>query len=402
MLFRNLLLVLGALFVLAGGALGVIWLRQERVPVQSAEGTAQRRTEILSAAHVIPSGTLLQAADTTWKEIEPSQLRPGNIVRGQTSEAEFLGAFTTRDFASGEALVASDLIKVADRRFLAAVLKPGLRAASIFVDAAQSSSGLLLPGNHVDVILTQVLEESGNGPKKKTITETVKSENTTKETVAETDESANNPKKQTVAETVLEDVRIIAVDQTLSQQPKAGLEGAIDARTPKTVTLELTERQAEKLSVAEKLGQIQISVRPLENAASAAGAEDRRSDPVWGGDVSQALKKFSRLQEDLAREIQARKLAEKAAQEKLARETAARNSAEKTAEAFKDELAKAQEAIAASQRLIPACMPGQRPPCGTGSSLESSLRWPPRLYFPAQNPVVFSGPDSKDQSAERR
>ncbi len=335
MLFRNLLLILGALFILAGAALGVVWLKrgaeQQDAANNQAAASAPSRLEILSASRAIPSGTLLQEGDIGWTDIEQSQLRPGNLVRGQASEAEFLGAVTTRDFANGEAFIASELIKIGSAGFLSAVLKPGKRAVSMFVDAAQSSSGLVIPGNRVDVILTQSFGDS-----------------------------QNNSKKQSVAETVLEDVRIIAVDQTLNQHAKTGLADAVganpDTRLPKTVTLEVTARQAEILSVAEKLGQLQISVRPLENAVS-AGAAERRPSPAWGADVSPALRDYALR---LAQE-EARKAEEAAAQARKAQE---------------------QAQPASAPAMASACKPGQRPPCGTGSTLEASVRWPPLAFDP--------------------
>ncbi len=325
MLLRNLLLILGALFILAGAALGVVWLRHGPVSPEAASREAAApssagRIEVLSAAHAIASGTLLQPSDIAWKELAPNQLRPGNLVRGEISEAEFMGAVTIRDFADGESLTASELIKLGSRKFLSAVLKPNHRAVSIFVDAAQSSSGLVLPGNHVDVILTQSFEGA-----------------------------TKTSKKQSVAETVLEDVRIIAVDQALGQQPKTGPVDAAnltpESRIPKTVTLELTAREAEILSVADKLGQLQISVRPLENAASAAAAE-KRPAPAWSTDVSRALGEYMRLGQA--------------------------------------EAAKKPEAVPA-ETIVAACKPGQRPPCGTGSTLESSVRWPPLTPYAAVN-----------------
>jgi pilus assembly protein CpaB len=186
-------------------------------------------------------------------------------VRGQVAESEFLGASTRRDFATGEPLIASDLLKHSDRRFLAAVLKPGARAISISVDAAQSASGLILPGNRVDVILTQNLGEvTGEG------------------------------KRKVVAETILQDIRVIAVDQAINQQgkaPAAGPQFFGEARMPKTVTLELTKRQAEMVFVALQLGFLQLAVRPLEDASS-AGKEREAAHyvrPTYGTDVSPAL-----------------------------------------------------------------------------------------------------------------
>ncbi len=269
MFFRNVLLVLGGLCIVAGMALAYLWLGG---PASSTDAPRQETPEpqptqmaVLSAVRDIVAGSLLQQGDVAWKDIASSELRPGNLVRGQASEAEFVGALAKRDFASGEALVASDVVKLNDRRFLAAALKPGSRAISIAVDAAQSASGLVMPGNHVDGILTQSLgDPAGEG------------------------------KWKIVAETILQNIRVIAVDQTLNQQPKAQAAPQLftEPHFPKTVTLELTGRQAEMVFVALQLGSLQLSVRPIENAEEKPGpkAESAQSAPTWAYDVSPALK----------------------------------------------------------------------------------------------------------------
>jgi pilus assembly protein CpaB len=226
---------------------------------------------VLVAAHAISTGTLLQSSDLVWKDVAPGELRPGNLARGEANEAEFFGAIARRDFAEGEALIASDVLKHNDRRFLAAVLKPGNRAVSIAVDATQSASGLILPGNHVDIILTQTLAESAE-------------------------------KKRSVGETILMNVRVIAVDQALGQPLTRSASAAdsisqtVEPRLPRTVTLEVTERQAEKVFVALQMGALQLSVRPLE-LANETGADDAgpANSATWSSDVSAAVKKSSRV-----------------------------------------------------------------------------------------------------------
>lgn len=269
MFFRNSLLILGLLFVLSAAALGYLLLAGQDAPTEANLPEAPAATiAVLSAAHAIPSGTLLQSDDLLWKDISAPEIRPGNLVRGQISETDYLGASTQRDFAGGEALVAGDLLKASDRRFLAAVLRPGNRAISIAVDAAQSASGLILPGNHVDVILTQTFADMGLEGR-----------------------MALEGRKKIVAETILQDVRVIAVDQALHQQAKTpvGSQYSGEARLPKTVTLELTRRQAEMVFVAQQLGHLQLSVRPLETA-SALTPEPGQGLPTWGADVSPALR----------------------------------------------------------------------------------------------------------------
>jgi pilus assembly protein CpaB len=267
MFVRNLLLVIGILSLLAGIALSVVWFNQMGRP--AIETPALARMAVLVATHPVPAGTLLRPEDIRWKDIGPNEIKAGNLVRGQVSELEFIGAITRRPFAADESLVASDLVKPSERQFLAAVLKPGTRAVSISVDAPQSAAGLILPGDQVDVILTQSFGES----------------------VADTS-------RKSVAETVLRNVRVIAVDQALSTpaRPTTAPRGAFTAesRVPKTVTFELTEQQAERLYVAAQLGRLQLSVRPLEVPADAAAQAVREGGATWASDVSPALNEIAR------------------------------------------------------------------------------------------------------------
>jgi pilus assembly protein CpaB len=86
-----------------------------------------------------------------------------------------------------------------------------------------------------------------------------------------------------VAETVLQNVRVIAIDQQLAQ---GGSPAAEKGKTARTVTLEVNEEQAERVQVAESIGHLSLAVRsaePLLRASSSAPA------PVWAGDVSRAL-----------------------------------------------------------------------------------------------------------------
>ncbi len=261
--FRNLLLAIGVIFVLAGLGLSLVWIRMNQ-PQQEAAPQDVSRPAMLVARHPLPTGTLLRPDDIGWELMKPGDTRPGVLRRGQVSDTEYLGALTRRDFAEGEALIATELVKPSDRRFLAAVLKPGRRAVSISVNAPQSSSGLVLPGDYVDVILTQHFREN-----------------------------IAPPTRRSVGETVLHNVRVVAVDRSLGTTAKSADEGKTptpEARVPKTITLELNEQQVQTLFVSMQLGKLQLAVRPLEGAGMARVSMLRRQPPTWAVDVSPALK----------------------------------------------------------------------------------------------------------------
>lgn len=268
MLVRNLLLAVGVLSLLGGLALSLIWFSQVGNAPPAADAPPARHA-VLVTARAIPAGTLLRPEDMSWKEIAARDIRPGNLMRGQTAEADFAGAILRRDFQAGEPLIASELVKPNERQFLAAALRPGMRAVSIAVDAPQSAAGLILPGDQVDVILTQTFGDT-----------------------------ATDPNFRSVAETILHNVRVIAIDQTLNiartGPPVARSVVSTEPRTPRTVTFEVTERQAERLVVASQLGRLQLSVRPLEIAPMSPAEGKRDMPPTWAADVSPALNELTR------------------------------------------------------------------------------------------------------------
>lgn len=271
MLFRNVLLALGLFCLVAGAVLSAVWLDQIRRSTVEEKAPEAARPAILVAPHWIPAGTLLGQGDLVWKEVAPGEMRAGALVRGRVSEAEYYGAIARRDFETNEPLIAGELVKSGDRQFLAAVLRPGTRAVSLAVDASQSVSGLALPGDYVDLILTQSFNEA-----------------------------VADPGRKSVGETVLRHIRVIAVDQSLTTVTKSSATDrgvfVTESRIPKTVTLELDERQAELMFVASQLGRLNLSVRSLERPGPGDVGKPAMSVRTWASDVSPALSQLARKQ----------------------------------------------------------------------------------------------------------
>ena len=258
-LLLNLLLALGALALVAGAA--IIVLRMTSSPGGDAQAGMQKPA-ILVASHAIRSGSLLRSEDVAWKEIDPAGIVPGELVRGSVATSDYSGAVVRRNFASGEPLQDTSIVKPSEHGFLAAVLSPGDRAVTIIVGPSESASGLVLPGDYVDVILTQNL-----------------------------DSYTTDPARKTVSETVLHDVRVIALDRNMSASADAaapsaslGLAPAV-SHLPKTITLEVNEQQAQRLMVANSLGHIDLALRALQTGGQGAAT----SVPTWADDVSPAL-----------------------------------------------------------------------------------------------------------------
>jgi pilus assembly protein CpaB len=138
-----------------------------------------------------------------------------------------------------------------------------MRATTVGVDAISGAAGLIWPGDHVDVLLTQTLDDP---------------------TV---------PIGQRIAaELVLTDVRVIATGQQLVQGAVNNGGNAAPPPSATTVTLEVTPEEAERCAVAARLGSLSLVVHSSEAgpvsaqtpAETAAG-----NQPVWADEVSPAL-----------------------------------------------------------------------------------------------------------------
>jgi pilus assembly protein CpaB len=261
MLVRVVLVLLVGLGLL--GLVGAFLLSQQQAPVPVAVVNAPPPpVRVLVAARPVRAGALIVPEDLDSAAIEEDKIVPGSLRDTQASRLQLRGAMARRSLGAGEAFMPGDVLSPGDRGFLAAVLEPGMRAVTIGVDAVTGTAGLIWPGDHVDLLLTQTLEDQ------------------------------TLPTDHRVAgETVMEDVRVIAVDQQLvqgAQGPNGQQKG-----TNSTITLEVSPVDAERVEVAARIGRLSLTVHPAAQAVAVAGepaVTPEPPQPVFAGDVSAALR----------------------------------------------------------------------------------------------------------------
>ncbi len=255
----SLRLALGSLLLLAAVGLGLVGYQLTRPPktvTVAAEAPPLPLTvDVLVAAHSMPAGTLMKDEDFTKKAIPSTEVPNGALTDAPEIRAGLHGALLRHYLDTGNIMMAGDVLRPRDRGFLAAVLAPGARAISVGVDAISGDGGLIWPGDRVDLILTQELDQK-DAPLA----------------------------KRFVSETVLSDVRVVAVDQSIAQGAVANGDNAT-GKIARTVTLEVSPEQAERAALAERLGKVTLAIRAVDGVMEATG----RRTSVYGGDVSQAL-----------------------------------------------------------------------------------------------------------------
>ena len=252
-------IVLSGLFLLAALGLGLVGYQVTRPPKTVATlpevPPPPLTVDVLVAAHSLPAGTLMKDEDFTKKAVLSADAPKGAMTDSPDTRPGLSGALLRHYLDAGNILMTGDVLNPRDRGFLAAVLAPGARAISVGVDAITGDGGLIWPGDRVDMILTQELDQK------------------------------DLPlAKRFVSETVMSDVRVVAVDQRIAQGAVLGIDKAT-GRLARTVTLEVSPHQAERAALAERLGKITLAIRAVDGVAEATG---RRSS-VYGGDVSPAL-----------------------------------------------------------------------------------------------------------------
>ncbi|MBV8936879.1 MAG: Flp pilus assembly protein CpaB [Alphaproteobacteria bacterium] len=258
--------ILTLLFLVSLCVVVVLGLRA--LPREVGLEMAASNDEVLVAAAALPGGTLLRAKDVAWQptagRVQPGQItRPANLAGNQNfgleqqARAEVYGAALRSSVVGGEPIRRSVIVKPGDRDFLQVVLAPQARAIAIPVATGGASTGILYPGDRVDVILTQTFKN-------------------------------DLPlARRSVGETVVQNLRVLAVDP-IDSRPNGAANGF-----GRTVTLEVTPDQAERVNVAAELGKLSLTLRSASaiNGAGAASTSVMTSGmrPIWAGDVSPAL-----------------------------------------------------------------------------------------------------------------
>ena len=209
------------------------------------------KVRVLVAAKPLRPGALLKADDLAGKEVDEDKLPPGYIADEGNARRMLTGGMIRRSMAPSDIIATTEVLRPGDHGFLAAVLSPGFRAVTVAVDSVSGTAGLIWPGDRVDLILTQSIDDTNAAPG-----------------------------RRVAAETVLRDVRVIAIDQQLVQ----GATGVVDSMPARTITLEVSSANAEQVQVATRLGRLSLAVRSAEH-----GPSEDKEGTTWAGDVSGAL-----------------------------------------------------------------------------------------------------------------
>ena len=193
--------------------------------------------KVLVARKYLPAGTIIDAeamAYQAWpKELVQNAYYTEGTPDGDISK--LLGTVVRNPITAGQPVTRGSLVGPNDRGFLAAALTPGMRAVTVPVSKTTGGAGFIFPGDRVDMVLSQDVVGGGDGPPLK------------------------------VSETIVRNLRVLATDQRYDSKDE---EGKTVVKESTSVTVEATPRIAEKIAVAQTMGQLSLTLRSIaDNAA---------------------------------------------------------------------------------------------------------------------------------------
>jgi len=198
---------------------------------KASPAAAAAGPQVLVAATALPAGAIVKPGQVRWQAWPVNAPTAGYFTGANAKLDQMNGAIVRSSVDAGEPLTASRIVQPGERGFLAAVLQPGYRAVTVTVTASTGVAGFVMPGDRVDLILSRSLEGGG-------------------------------PQRRFVSETVLQDVRVLAMDQRAAQAKK-------DVTIPQTATLEVTPKGAEIIAVTSQVGPLSLSLRSLAEPQAA-------------------------------------------------------------------------------------------------------------------------------------
>jgi pilus assembly protein CpaB len=238
--------------------LGAFWLMKGILnkPTVTKVDVQVNTTEVMVARADIGLGHVASEASFRWQSWPSDAVPPGAITRrggGGNPMREFQGAIARAPILAGEPITKSKLVKAGEGGVLASILPQGMRAISTKISEESAVGRLILPNDHVDVILIRRLRNKGGS-------------------------------EEHVSDTLFRNVRVLAIGQRI--EVKEGQKNA----DGNTATLELSPRQAELLALAKSMGEISLSLRSVADFEKSGQGPSAGDDPLKSKDRGNAIK----------------------------------------------------------------------------------------------------------------
>ena len=241
--------LIGISIALGAGALAFVvaqnFTKAAPAPVVVQQNDKLDVVQVLVARSEIGLGQVVAESNFRWQDWPKEAISPSFVTKSSRPNAQrdMAGAIARSAFGAGEPITSAKLIKAGSGGVLAAILPPGMRATSIKIDEKTAVGKMILPNDHVDVLLTS------------------------------RSRGRNGSSEDVSTEVLFRNIRILAIGQQIDvKDGKRTSEGSV-------ATLELSPGQAEMVTQAGVRGEVSLVLRSIADiSAGESGGEDRTKE----------------------------------------------------------------------------------------------------------------------------
>lgn len=219
------------IFIVAAVLIGLVAVVLANSYFSGVEERRDRVAEEVNLARIVVATQPLDfGAPLTAENVRLQAFPASSVPEGAFTTVESVlsgGRVALRPIVPNEPVLASKISGPGGRAVLSANLADGMRAVAISLDAVRGVSGFVRPGDVVDIFLTRPMR--GDGADAQDLT----------------------------TEVVLENIKVLAIDQVAS-------EAATEPSVASTAVVELTQRDAQKITLAGRIGTLSVALRNIE------------------------------------------------------------------------------------------------------------------------------------------
>jgi pilus assembly protein CpaB len=243
--------IIGFSVAAAAGGLAFVLARSMTTTAPPPAPVVQQQVDmaqVLVARNDIGIGQIASESSFRWQEWPRQALSPSFVTRQARPKAasELSGAIARTGITANEPVNGNKLIKPGSGGVLAAILTPGMRAMSVKISEHTSVGRLILPNDHVDLMLTARQRSRTGG------------------------------QEDITTEVVLRNVRVLAIGQMLEvKEGRKNAEGNVAA-------LELSPSQVELVAQATMRGELSLALRSVADIGTGAALADEKKDRGTG------------------------------------------------------------------------------------------------------------------------
>lgn len=215
--------------------------KPQEVQVSDRSAPQVEAVNVYVASRFIPIGSVLEENMLTVQPW-PKHLVLDGFVVGSEKGQQLIGKVTRAPFQAQSPIINNNVVNPEDPNFLAGDLPKGMRVVTIKTNEIDGVAGFVFPGDRVDVIINHKIMKEGT-------------------TVSDLEEKSERELQEAVSETMLSNVRVLAVDQRAT----AGVNEDGGIIIPKSISLEVTPEDAQRIVLARELGELSLSLRSIQD-----------------------------------------------------------------------------------------------------------------------------------------